>query len=246
MKYLNARPLIDRYPGPVKFAHPSELALGISEDRLDAGLVPVFEGLRHNDYLLVDGVAIAADGPVYSVFLAYTGELAQIRTISMDPASLTSVHLLQVLLREFHGMTPLCVDAAKAQRAIDARLLIGNQAIAFRENAPAGTRFLDLGEEWKRCTGLPFVFALWLLRGDVADPRSAANEFRELKREGLLHLEEVIASEETHSAAFARKYLTEYIRFDFGEGEKQGMQLFRKLLKAHGFIDEAETALRFV
>ena len=87
VKYLNARPLIDRYPGPVDFAHPSELATGMLEDRLDAALVPVFEGLRHNDYLLVDGVAIAADGPVYSVFLAYRGELSEIRTVSLDRTS---------------------------------------------------------------------------------------------------------------------------------------------------------------
>lgn len=246
VKYLNARPLIDRYPGPVDFAHPSELAVGMLENRLDAALVPVFEGLRHNDYLLVDGVAIAADGPVYSVFLAYQGELSQIRTISLDPASLTSVHLLQVLLAEFHGLHPEYRSAAEDSGAADGELLIGNQAIAFRDSAPAGTKFLDLAEEWKRCTGLPFVFALWLLRIDVPDGRAAADEFRALGADGLQHLEEIIATERTHSAAFARKYLTEHIKFGFRDREKQALHRFRKLLHKHGFVGEAESPLRIV
>lgn len=245
VQYLNARPLIDRYPGPVEFAHPSKLAVEIAAKRLDVALVPVFEGLRHNEYLLVDGVAIAGDGPVYSVFLAYQGELAQIRTVALDPASLTSVHLLQVLLAEFHGLRPQFVNAAEAQGS-DAQLLIGNQAIAFREHAPAGTQYLDLSEEWQRCTGLPFVFALWLLRTDVPNAVGAAEEFRALKREGQLHLDDIIATERTHSAEFARKYLTEHIRFDFGEREKQGLQRFRELLRKHGFICEAETPFRCV
>jgi chorismate dehydratase len=221
VKYLNARPLIDRYPGPVDFAHPSELATGMLENRLDAALVPVFEGLRHNDYLLVDGVAIAADGPVYSVFLAYRGELSEIRTVSLDPASLTSVHLLQVLLAEFHGLKPEYRNAAESRGDEDGQLLIGNQAIAYRAQAPEGTKYLDLAEEWKRCTGLPFVFALWLLRSDVPVGRAAADEFRALGAEGMRHLEEIIATERVHSQEFARKYLTEYIRSGLGSARRR-------------------------
>jgi predicted solute-binding protein len=246
VQYLNARPLIDRYPGPVEFAHPSELAVQMRANRLDVALVPVFEALRSNEYLLVDDVAIAGDGPVYSVILAHSGDLSQIRTVALDPASLSSVNLLQVLLCEFHNLRPRYVDSAEAGTTADAQLLIGNQAIAFRDHAPAGTQYLDLSEEWKRCTGLPFVFALWLLRGDLSNAEGAAQEFRALKREGLLHLDEIIRTERTHSAEFARKYLTEYIRFDCGDREKAGVQRFRELLKKHGMIVEAGTQLRFV
>ncbi len=246
VQYLNARPLIDRYPGPVSFEHPSTLARDIAACQLDAALVPVFEALRSNDYLLVDGAAIAGDGPVYSVFLAYQGALGGIRTVSLDPASLTSVHLLQVLLAEFHGLRPRFVPDQEPATLADARLLIGNQAIAFREQAPAGTQFLDLSAEWKRCTNLPFVFALWLLRADLAEPSSVAKEFRVLKCEGLSHLDDIVASEHLHSATFARKYLTEYIRFNFGDREKAGLQLFRTLLHKYDFISEDQTPLRFV
>ena len=47
VKYLNSRPLICEYDGPVVFEHPSVLATMLFENELDVALVPVFEALRH-------------------------------------------------------------------------------------------------------------------------------------------------------------------------------------------------------
>ncbi|HEX8295351.1 MAG TPA: MqnA/MqnD/SBP family protein, partial [Chthoniobacteraceae bacterium] len=134
VQYLNSRPLIHAYPGPVHFDHPAGLARGLARGELDVALVPVFEALRSPGYLAVDEVAIACRGPVFSVFLAHRGPLAEVRTIALDPASLTSVHLLKVLLAEFHGLFPEFVPWNESAAA-DALLLIGNQAIAFRTSA---------------------------------------------------------------------------------------------------------------
>ena len=41
-------------------------------------------------------------------------------------------------------------------------LLIGDQAIHFREQADEKVRFLDLGAAWNERTGLPFVYAFGL------------------------------------------------------------------------------------
>src|SRR4030095_11618635 len=79
VKYLNSRPLIHAYDGPVVFDHPSALARMLAAGQLDTALVPLFETLRTPRYWLVDGVAVASDGPVYSVFLAYRGELRDVR-----------------------------------------------------------------------------------------------------------------------------------------------------------------------
>ena len=111
-----------------------------------AALVPIFGAFGVHPYRLVDGVAIASDGPVYSVFLAHRGPLAEVRSVVLDPASLTSVHLLQVLLAEFHGLRPRCLTVETGESG-QARLLIGNQAIAFRAEAEAGWNFLDLAFE---------------------------------------------------------------------------------------------------
>ncbi len=245
VQYLNARPLIHAYGGPVQMDHPSQLARDLAAEKLDVALVPVFEVLGERRYLLVEGAAIASDGPVYSVFLAYRGELSAIRRIALDPASLTSVHLVQVLLAEFYGVRPECIDAREAKDA-DAELLIGNQAMAYRKEMPADMQLLDLGEEWKARTGLPFVYAPWALRPGFPQSEEIGEAFRELKRQGIAQLDEIVATEKSCPPELAREYLTEYIRFELGDREKAGMLRFRELLVKHGFLPAVERPLEFV
>jgi chorismate dehydratase len=252
VKYLNSKPLIHGFEGPVVFDHPSGLARDLAAGALDVALVPTFEALRHPHYTLVEGVAIASDGPVYSVFLAHRGPLTEVRRIAFDPASLTSAHLLQVLLAEYYGLRPERLSFSAPSSEADAALLIGNQAIDFREreeSSELGTggklQILDLGAEWKRCTGLPFVFAPWLLRPGLPNAAHVAADLRALRREGQYRLEEIIAAE-PRDPAFTRRYLTEHIRFDLGEAQKAGIEKYRELLAKHGFIGDAGTALRYV
>ncbi len=207
--------------------------------------MPIFEALREPHYTLAEGVAIASDGPVYSVFLAHRGPLSEVGTIALDPASLTSVHLLKVLLAEYHGLRPQFVELWEFPAKADAALLIGNQAIDFRRQADCDFAILDLGEEWRRCTGLPFVFAPWLLRPGLPDAVPVADDLRALKRYGLAHLAEIV-DQEPRDLVFTERYLTQYIRFDLGDREKAGIEKFRELLARHSFIADAKTPLRYV
>jgi chorismate dehydratase len=244
VQYLNARPLIHAYDGDVSFDHPAVLARKMAARELDAGLVPIFEALRAGDYWAVDEVAIACDGPVFSVFLAHDRPLAELRRIHLDPASATSVHLLKVLLAEFHGLQPEYRTDAEAE-CRDARLLIGNQAIEFRRTHRATHQFLDLGAEWKRCTGLPFVFAVWLLQRDLADRSALADAFRDLRAAGLAQLSEIIATEEFQNEAFRSAYLGGHIRYALGPAEKEAVAKFRTLLVKHGFVDQQTAKLAY-
>jgi chorismate dehydratase len=245
VQYLNSKPLIHGYDGAVVFDHPSGLARDLVAGELDVALVPTFEALRHPHYTLAEGVAIASDGPVYSVFLAHRGPLAGVRRIALDPASLTSVHLLQVLLREYHGLRPEVLELSAFPGEADAALLIGNQAIEFRERDQGAYRILDLGEEWQRRTGLPFVFAPWLFRPGLPNAAAVADDLRALKAHGLARLDEIVRAE-PRDPAFTRRYLTEHIRFDLGAREKQGIDKFRELLAKHGFITDLAPPLRYL
>jgi chorismate dehydratase len=241
VKYLNARPLIRGWPGNVEFDHPSDLCQRLAKGQLDVALVSSFEFLRNPIYRIVDDVSISSDGPVYSVVVAYRGAFSDIEEIELDPASKTAVNLLRCLLAEL-GLTPrLSGDTSEGAGLPRARLIIGDQAITFRQNHAGEFQFWDLGEQWKKLTGLPFVYALWLIRPDVPDAKSIAQRLRGLRDENLADIQ-VIVSDAVADAAdkkqeitqeFLDRYYNEHLRFGFGTQEKQGLQTFADLCSKH-------------
>ena len=244
VRYLNSRPLIEPYGGPVVLDHPSVLAAALQRGELDVALIPVFEALRMPGCLAVEGVSISSLGPVWSVILAYQGALSAIKQVALDPASRTSVHLCKVFFAEWGASIPEYLPEPVPPGT--ARVLIGNQAIAFRERHGSEYHILDFGEEWTRRTGLPFVFAVWLIRPEVKDPVRVAAAFREIARRGRGQIPEIVARHREHHADFALRYLTEYIRFDLGAREKEGMEHFRGLLCKHALLPPGSEPLRFV
>jgi chorismate dehydratase len=245
VRYLNAKPLIFGHARELSFHQPSVLADKLAAGQLDAGLCPIFEWMRNPHYALVDGAAIACDGPVHSVFLAHHGPLKSLRRVRLDPSSRTSSHLLQVLLAEFHAMRPKYEDFAPSALGAPPQpgrnaglLLIGDQANKFRMEHGSRFALLDLGAEWKRATGLPFVFAAWLVHDDVRGASRLAGVLRKWKRENAKRLEMVVRRHGGDDEAFARYYLTKCIRYDLGPAEKHAIAQFGKLLQKHGLIEQ--------
>ena len=105
VQYLNAVPLTRGIEGEVIFATPAELAEMLRRDELDAALVSVTEVLLNDRYDVLDGVAIASLGEVYSVLLAHRRPLENITEVFCDTASLSGLNLLKVLLAE-RGLKP--------------------------------------------------------------------------------------------------------------------------------------------
>lgn len=239
VKYLNARPLIHGWPGEVVFDHPSVLCEKLAAGELDVALVSSFEFLRNPVYTLVDGVSISSRGPVHSVFVAHNGDLAEIEEIEVDPASQTGVNLLRCLLAE-SGLTPKFVIRSRLmQRAITPRLakfFIGDQAIRFRDESERTFQFWDLGEEWQKRTKLPFVYALWLIRPEVASPKAIADTLRACRDNNVRELDTLIATEREFSPDFCQFYLQDCLRYQYGPEEKEGLSMFRKLCEKHQIL----------
>ena len=293
VKYLNARPLIRGWPGNVEFDHPSVLCQRLANRGLDVALVSSFEYLRNPVYRIVDDVSISSYGPVYSVVVAYSGDISEIEQIELDPASETSANLLRCLVAECAlipslsrnigfqpvrpaGLQPTDSAAVKltesqtaekisagptgkmpmVQALRRARLLIGDQAIHFRQKHAGEFQFWDLGERWKKLTGLPFVYALWLIRPEVTDAKSVAQRLRKLRDKNLASLDDLIeeavawvglsavASAKTDEPGprkelnreFLLRYFRKHLRFSFGNKEKQGLQCFADLCAKHGVL----------
>jgi chorismate dehydratase len=258
VKYLNARPLIHGWEGDVDFDHPSALCNKLAAGNLDVALVSSFEFLRNPIYRIVDDVSISSDGPVYSVVVAHRGEITEIEEIELDPASETSINLLRCLLADL-GLNPCLVQRVAAAPAVTksalvdrAQLLIGDQAIRFRQEYANEFSFWDLGEQWQKFVGLPFVYALWLIRPEVADPKQIANRLRALRDVNFAALDnfvaEVVAGVADPSQRrevdreFLSRYYTEHLRFSFREKEREGLRSFASLCIKHGLIPKRDFA----
>jgi predicted solute-binding protein len=239
--YLNARPLVEGLRDRLTFLVPSRLASEFAAGRLDAALLPVYEAVSRDGATLVDGVAIAARGEVYSVFLAHREPLDALRRVALDPASHTSNNLLRCLFAEYLHLAPEFVAAPEDDS--QARLLIGDAALDFRRTQRDWS-FLDLGAEWMRWTGLPFVFACWVLRDGLAEGALLAETLRDAKGRGLAARAEIAA--EFPDPVFVEEYLTRFIRYELGEEERGAIALFAALLRKHGIVQAPAPVLRYI
>lgn len=147
---------------------PSQLNAALAAGTIDVAPASSIEYARHAEtYQLLPEFAIASDGPVRSILFESTRPFDALGgcTIALPTASATSVVLLKILLHIRHGVRTRFqwfdqdagVDPVAA--GADAALWIGD--VALRRQFPPHRQVYDLGDEWKRWTGLPFVFAAW-------------------------------------------------------------------------------------
>jgi chorismate dehydratase len=230
--YLNAVPLTRGLEEEVLYATPSKLAKLLRKDELDAGLVSIVEVLFNDRYDILDGIAIASLGEVKSVLLAHRRPLEEAREIYCDPASLTSVELLRVLLAE-RGLKPEFkpLQSYALAQLPDYALLIGDPALDFLLG-PHEHEIWDLGAAWYELTQLPFVYAVWALRRGVENS-TLKRLLREARDFGLDTMDTIIRSRTEYTLQFRQDYLGWHIHFHLGTDEKRGLNRFIELLNKH-------------
>lgn len=240
VSYLNTVPLVwGMLKGPqrarvqLSFSVPSVCAEQMEAGVIQAGLVPVAEIARQG-LEMVPGVGIACFGAVRSILLVSRVPLREIRTVSADASSRTSVQLARVILRERYGVEPAIHRETPVLETMlagaDAALVIGDPALRI-DPEKTDSLCLDLGAEWRALTGLPMVFAAWA--GKPGLPIKALSETTCGSYDfGKAHLNEIVEAE--HAARgvdrdLANRYLREYIRFEIGAAEQKGLDAFLEL-----------------
>jgi chorismate dehydratase len=246
--YLNACPLIYGIEDRVTLCESARLADLMYRRQFDVGLVPVAEILLHDQYDIVDGIAIAGHGAVKSVFLAHSEPIEKLKRVAVDPASRTSAWLVRVILKYVYRVEPEFYPLTTAPKLSDheAMMLFGDGAIWYRHRN-GDDCLLDLGQAWMEWTGLPFVFAAWAAqRGLPAEAvATGMSLLRKAKADGLAHIEEIVHESTEATPEFRREYLTRNVCFDLGESEKAGLKKFQDCVKELGLINECHE-LRFV
>ncbi|MDD4650268.1 MAG: menaquinone biosynthesis protein [Desulfoplanes sp.] len=185
--YLNVWPLFhlleqeqcDNYrltPG-----HPSFLNACLAKGSIDISPSSAFEYFLHAErYQILPELSISSDGPVQSVLLASPVPMEELpdfltahgNRVNVTGASATSVGLFKILWSlawkfpapEWHVTEP-ALGLSQGLPFLE----IGDRALDLYVNRPQGWQIIDLGEAWKQWTGLPFVFALWIVRNDLDD-----------------------------------------------------------------------------
>jgi chorismate dehydratase len=234
--YLNARPLtwaLDRSPERwrVRYDLPAICASLLHRGETDLGLIPSIEYLQSPDYRFVPGVGIGSRGPVASVALYTRVPLDRIRHVALDTSSRTSVTLIRVLCHHHFRIEPQFVphgpDLAGMTREYDAGLLIGDPAFDANHEALGLTK-IDLGEEWTRMTGLPFIYAAWTGRAGAISAGDV-RELQEAQDEGVRStgaIAEEYGSGDARRTARAAVYLRDNVKYGLGADEAAGLQLF--------------------
>jgi chorismate dehydratase len=263
ISYLNVAPYFQRLKiaglGEVVAGVPAELNTMLAAGTIDACPSSSFEYALHaDDYLLLPGHSISSVGPVYSVLLFTPGSLDQLNggAVAITGESATSINLLKVLLHEFCGVdaVTLRVPAEPVEEHLHAgrsALLIGDRALAAAKDCPSGCQITDLGALWYHFTGLPFVFALWILRREAV-ARSTA-QFQVLsdalfvaRRAAFAGLDEM-AAELAAGSPFSARQLADYWRgmsYDLTDAHLEGLTLFFTLCHKRGLLERVP-ALHF-
>jgi chorismate dehydratase len=260
--YLNCVPFFHHLPaagfrGEIVSGVPSYLNQLLASGQLDVSPSSSFEYAQHwRDYLLLPNLSISSSGPVQSVLLLSNRPVSELQgvEIALTGESATSVRLLQVLLREFFGFADVSARVADGDDAgmlarHQAVLLIGDRALkaAASGSAPHVT---DLGELWYRYTGLPFVFALWIVRRQAVGEKG--DEVRLLQRQLQQSLHDSAANlpalADSHELAWlSREQLIDYwrtITYNLTAEHQQGLRLFFRLCVKHALLAE-EPELHF-
>lgn len=267
--YINCAPVygaIDRGvvalppDGELITGTPAELNSLLIAGELDVSVISAIEYIRHSDELvLLPDLAISCDGPVRSValFSRHPVERLDGRTVLLSASSRTSVALLELLCRTEWKIKPKFAEARAEAQDLEALaglpheavLVIGDAALTLAARGTYSYRY-DLGEEWKRRTGLPFVFAVWAARR-VADPAAVQRGYRALissRTWGLGHLDELAADAAGQtgiSLAICREYLGG-LDYALTSKHRAGLDAFLIELGYHGILPDLDVSLTFV
>ncbi|HEX8323156.1 MAG TPA: menaquinone biosynthesis protein [Tepidisphaeraceae bacterium] len=225
---------------------PSSLLDDLRENRADVALLPVIDYQRMDGLSVIPAGGIGCDGPTLTVRLFSPRPIDQTRVLAVDGDSHTSVVLARVIFDKVYGRRPDVIPLADAGPEAT-RLLIGDKVITAAPDLPFQ---LDLGEAWKRLTGLPFVFAIWTARPDFErqdfERPALAGVLADCLRRGLADVDALVAREAVPRgwpADVARRYLTEYLKFTIGPKQLEAIGLFHQFAWEVGALDRPPRAL---
>jgi len=244
---------------------PSRLNSLLREGEVDISPSSSIEYLRNpGRYRIISNHSISSRGPVGSILLFTPRPVEELEgaKVFASSQSETSVALLKIVLKRFYGSSATVEsvpDPIQAGAGGAAFLLIGDDALkrqalgnrqgvtgkrdtnrtsaAFSLSPIAYPFEYDLGEIWYRQTGLPFVFALWIVRKDIPDKKELIDKFTgdlDSAKESALKKLPVIARNAPIRSFMTEEEILSYwkkLDYELSPEHRKGLALFDEYRK---------------
>jgi chorismate dehydratase len=212
---------------------PSICAQKLKFKQVDLALVPVALLAKLDTYFIETDYCIGANGKVDSVKLYSEVPLDKIKTVTLDYQSKSSITLTKVLFKFFWILNVNYLDAKPGfENEINdtnAAVVIGDRT--FELNGKFKYEY-DLAEEWKKFTGLPFVFAAWVSTEKL--PADFIKEFNAVLKFGVENILKAIDEDynlKSLSKTQTIEYLVERIDYNLNADKKKALNLFLDYIK---------------
>ncbi|MCH2045381.1 MAG: menaquinone biosynthesis protein [Saprospiraceae bacterium] len=210
---------------------PSSCAQKLINREVDLGLVPVAVIPHLEQAEIISSYCIGTEGEVKTVAIYSQVPIEDITHLYLDYHSRTSAALSKYLLEYHWGIKPILISAQPGYESkIDgtcAGLVIGDRAIGLETQFPY---VYDLGTEWKKHTGLPFVFAAWVAVRPL--PSAFLKRFNAALGDGIQRIRQVSSMFQSYHSNFdVHQYYTEYISYNLDENKRKALDRFLGILR---------------
>jgi chorismate dehydratase len=226
---------------------PAGLEKKLLDHSLDISFVSSLFFARHPaNYRILPGLSITASG-AGAVYLFSHVPLQQLKDASVYLAAEceTGKELAKLVLEDFNSVKPRYTEGDVSEigaNQYDAILVDGDTALRFLEEATHLYQF-DLGDIWKRETGLPLVLSVCLVRDDYCKTEketviSILGELLRCRNEGATDLEgicQISASTIPFTNQKCLEYL-EAIDFDLGGKKQESLKKLYAFWEKRGVI----------
>lgn len=259
--YINTLPLLFYFPQNNPYFEiileiPKKLNQSLARGEIHGSLSSsIFYARNFSKYLILPDISISAVGEVKSVILYHKVPLEKLdgKKIGITPETESSFNLLKILLENFIGVRPQYVELSKnweslaeEKNELSGYLAIGDEALTLQFNNKDTNRsalITDLAELWLKYTHLPFVFALFIVRDDVAKKyREELKEFclnlYHARARSFSNLKEIVEKSYLNlPKEFIFNYLT-HLEYDFSGLKQRAFMTFCEYLLKKGLIKE--------
>ena len=190
---------------------------------------PIDYAKDYSMYRIVPEVAAISEGESGAIMLFFNENLARINTLAVHPENVSEIVLASIVLSEKFDIKPKIIPIIQGIEAglqqADAFLAVGDEA----HNSKDRTNKMDLVDEWKDITDLPYVHGVWVAREDALT-KEEIKSLIEMGKNSASMLNE-------NSAVESQDSLMQF-RYDLDENASSSLTEFFRMAYYHGILKD--------